>query len=314
MTALDPLPSWRDGVAKAAIVEFVDLVTTSGSARFVRPSDRIAAFDNDGTLWCEQPAYAQAFFIIERLREMAEADPELAERPVVHALLAGDLATAMQHGIGAVADVLLRSHAGMTAEEFSDTATRWLESAVHPRFGVPFRRLAYRPMVEVLDFLRSNSFRVFIVTGGGVEFVRAISDEVYGVPSDDVVGSAVQLTLERRDDTIVLVRQPALLGSPNEGEPKALNIQSHIGRRPILAAGNTAGDREMLEYVTSGSGPSLALVIEHDDDAREYAYPGGSLTDPHAEPVSETAARLGWTTVSMRRDWSTIFDDGKSSE
>lgn len=305
---LDRLPSWREGDAKGAILTFVHGVTASGSAAFVPPAARIAVFDNDGTLWCERPTYPQAYFLLERLHVQAAEDRELAARPVVKALLQGDLRAATSDGLEPLADVLLKTHAGLTAEEFTVAASAWFGRAVHPRFGVPFTRLVYRPMLDLLDLLRSARFRVFLVTGGGVEFVRAVSEELYGIPSDDVVGTSVELDVERRDGRMVLVRRAALRGRPNEGEPKPANIQAHVGLRPILAAGNSAGDREMLEYATTGDHPGLALVIDHDDDEREYAYPGASFTDPHAEPIGETAGRLGWTTVSMRRDWDTVFD------
>jgi len=265
-------------------------------------------FDNDGTLWCERPVYPQALFLLDRLREQAATDAELAARPVVRALLSGDLNGAFALGLDAVAGVALNTHAGYSVDEFASAAAAWLESAVDPRFGVPYTRLAYRPMLELLDLLRSRSFRVFIVTGGGVEFVRAISEPVYGVPPDDVVGTAVEVDVQRRDGRMELVRRAALAGGTvNEGEPKPRAIQAHIGRRPILAAGNSAGDAEMIEYATTGRPPSLGLVIEHDDAEREYAYEGRSATDPTAEPVLESAARHGWTVVSMRRSWSTIF-------
>ena len=226
---------------------------------------------------------------------------------MVKALLAGDLAAAQKFGIEAIAGVLLELDAGRTTEEFTRDAADWLAAAKHPRFGVPFRELTYPPMLELMDLLRARGFRVFIVTGGGVEFVRAVGDELYGVPTDDVVGSAVQVDFERRDGRIVLVRKAAMLGSPNEGPPKAVNIQAHIGRRPILAAGNSAGDREMLEYAHTGERPSLCLIVDHDDAEREYAYAGASVTDPDAEPIVDTASRLGWTVVSMRRDWNRVF-------
>jgi phosphoserine phosphatase len=301
------LPSWNDGAARAAILEFVDRVSEEGGADHVPPPERVAVLDNDGTLWCERPTYIQALFVFARLHDAVATRPELAEQPVVKALLAGDLAAAQQFGMEAIAGVLLQLDAGRTTEEFARDAADWLAAAQHPRFGVPFRELTYVPMLELLDLLRARGFRVFIVTGGGVEFVRAIGDELYGVPTDDVVGSAVQVEFERRDGRIVLVRKAAMLGSPNEGPPKAVNIQAHIGRRPILAAGNSAGDREMLEYAHTGEHPSLCLVVDHDDEEREYAYAGASVTDPDAEPIVDTAGRLGWTVVSMRRDWSRVF-------
>jgi phosphoserine phosphatase len=295
------LSSWNDGRARAAIEDFLARIDD------VPPAERIAVVDNDGTLWCERPAYAQALFLLGELRAQVTEQPELADEPVVAALLAGDLAAANEHGLAAVAEVLLGVHAGITVEEFGAIATRWYAEARHPRFGVPFDALVYVPMLELLELLREHAFRVFIVTGGGVEFVRAVSERVYGVAPDDVVGSAVQTTFARRDGRVVLVREAKPLGSPNEGAPKVMNIQAHIGRRPIVAVGNSAGDREMLEYAHTGGRPSLCLVIDHDDAEREYAYAGESVTDPGAEAIADTAAAQGWTMVSMRDDWSRIF-------
>ena len=274
------LASWNEGPARAAILDFIADVTDS-----VPPTERVAVFDNDGTLWCERPAYTQAEFLFDEL-----GDPE-----------------ARHKDLGAIAHALLARHAGLTVDEFSAVVTRWFATARHPRFDVPFDALTYVPMLELVDALRANDFRVFIVTGGGVEFVRAVSERVYGVPPDDVVGSAVVVRFERRDGRVVLVREPKIFGSPNEGEPKPVNIQAHIGRRPILAAGNSAGDREMLEYAHTGERPSLCLVVNHDDAEREYAYAGASVTNPDADPLTDTAAAYGWTVVSMRDDWKQIF-------
>jgi phosphoserine phosphatase len=301
------LPSWNDGAARTAILEFVERVSEEGGADHVPPAARVAVLDNDGTLWCEKPTYPQALFVFARLADAVASRPELGERPVVKALLAGDLAGAQQYGLDAIAGVLLELDAGRTTEEFTRDAAAWLAAAEHPRFGVPFERLAYAPMLELLDLLRAHGFRVFIVTGGGVEFVRAVSERVYGVTPDDVVGSAVQVSFERRDGRVVLVRQAAMLGSPNEGPPKAVNIQAHIGCRPIFAAGNSAGDAEMLEYAQTGEHPSLCLVVDHDDDEREYAYASTAATNADATPILDTASRLSWTVVSMRRDWSRVF-------
>ena len=295
------LPSWNEGPARAAIEDYLARIED------VPAAERVAVFDNDGTLWCEKPTYPQALFLFEELRARAATDPELAREPVVAALLEGGLAAAGEHGLGAIAQVLLRVHEGLTAEEFTAVTARWYAEARHPRFGVPFTALTYAPMLELLDLLRAHEFRVFIVTGGGVEFVRAVGHELYGVRPDDVVGSAVQVRVERRDGRMVLVREAKLLGSPNEGEPKPINVQAHIGQRPLVAAGNSAGDREMLEHADSGDLPSLCLVVDHDDDEREYAYTGASATDPAAEPILDTAAARGWTVVSMRDDWKRVF-------
>jgi phosphoserine phosphatase len=295
------LASWNDGPARAAIEDYLARIGD------VPPAERVAVVDNDGTLWCEKPTYAQALFLVGELGAKVKEQPELAEQPVVAALLKGDLAAATAGGLGALGEVLLGLHAGLTPEEFGAVTAKWYGAARHPRFGVPFDELAYVPMLELLDLLREHAFRVFIVTGGGVEFVRAVSERMYGVAPDDVVGSAVQTSFERRDGRVVLVREPKLLGSPNEGAPKAVNIQAHIGRRPIVAIGNSPGDREMLEYAGTGERPSLCLVIDHDDEEREYVYAGASATDPSAEPIADTAAAQGWTMVSMRNDWSRVF-------
>lgn len=303
------LPSWREGAARSAVLDFVDRVTRAGGADFVPPAARVAVFDNDGTLWCERPTYAQAVFIVDSLHRLAGDRADIAAMPAARELLAGDLDGALHHGLGAVAALLLAAHAGLTADEFAAQAEEWLASATHPRFDVPYTKLVYLPMIELIDVLREHAFRVFVVTGGGVEFVRATSEALYGISPEDVVGSAVRLELERRAGRVELVRQAELLGSPNEGAPKPINIQGHIGRRPIFAAGNTAGDREMLEYAHTGDLPSLCLVVDHDDGDREYAYEGTALTDPHAPPIAAVARELGWTVASMRRDWGRIFTD-----
>jgi phosphoserine phosphatase len=292
------LDSWNEGPARAAIEGYLARIGD------VPAAERVAVFDNDGTLWCEQPIYPQVLFLLEELRARAD----LAEDPVAAALLQGGLAAAAEHGLGAVAQVLLRVHAGLTTEEFAAAAARWYAKARHPRFGVPFTAMTYAPMLELIELLRAHEFRVFVVTGGGVEFVRVVSEQLYGVRPDDVVGSAVQLRAERRDGRLVLVRQAALLGSPNEGEPKPVNVQAHIGQRPLVAVGNSAGDREMLEHADTGERPSLCVVVNHDDGEREYAYAGASATDPTAEPILDTAQARGWTVVSMRDDWKRVFD------
>jgi phosphoserine phosphatase len=305
------LKSWRDGEAKRAIIRFIDVACAAGSPGFIAPVDRVAVFDNDGTLWCERPLFVQASFVIDQLNAMKTERPELADDAVLVALAASDIGGAVRAGgVDGIMQAIAALHAGITAEAFAEEAAAWLGSAVHPDFGVPFRRLVYQPMLEVIDLLREHEFRVFVVSGGGVEFVRAVSEELYGVSPDDVVGSAVEVELERIDGVVQLVRQPRFRGSPNEGAPKTVNIQAHIGKRPVFAAGNTAGDREMLEYAQSPNRASLSIVIDHDDYEREYAYAGASFTDPGAEPIVETAARLGWPVVSMRDDWINIFPEG----
>jgi len=302
------LASWNDGPARDAILGYLARITEEGGPEHVPVAERVAVVDNDGTLWCEKPAYLQVLFILARLKEQAGADAEIAARPIVQALLRGDVAgAAAAGGEEELADVLLRTHAGLTTSEFRAAARRWLDGFRHPRFGTGFSGLVYAPMLELLDVLRAHGFRVFVVTGGGVDFVRVVGAELYGVEPDDVVGSAVRARFERRDGRVVLVRTASMLGSPNEGPPKVESIHAHIGRRPIVAVGNSAGDTEMLEYAHTGDRPSLCLVIDHDDAEREYAYGGAAVTDPGAEPIVTTAARFGWTVVSMHRDWSRVF-------
>jgi phosphoserine phosphatase len=306
----DPLPSWREGEARHAIIAFLARICEEGSADFVAPPARIAVFDADGTLWCERPDFVQAVFVIERLRAMVVQRPELADDPVMAALAAGDLVGAAQAGsIDRVLEVIAESHAGITADAFAAEAADWLRAARHPRFDVPLRRLVYQPMLELIGLLRAHAFRIFVVTGSGVEFVRAVSEELYGVPPENVIGSSVEHELQRIDGRVELIRRARLRGSPNEGAPKPVNIQAHIGRRPIVAAGNSAGDREMLEYTHTGSLPSMCLVIDHDDADREYAYAGAAVTDPTAEAITATAMRFGWTVVSMQRDWAEVFPE-----
>jgi phosphoserine phosphatase len=294
------LESWNDGPARDAILGYLDRLD-------VDPEDRVAVVDNDGTLWCEKPAYIQAFFVLARLHEQAAADPGLAADPVVAALLRNDLAGALRAGQDDVLRILMDTYSGVTTEAFDAIVARWLADFRHPRFGTPFANLVYAPMVELLDLLREHGFHVFIVTGGGVDFVRPVGAQLYGVQPDDIVGSAVAVELARNDGRVVLERTAKLAGPPNEGAPKVVNIHARIGRRPLVAIGNSAGDREMLEYAHTGPLPSLCLVVDHDDEEREYAYGGEALTDPGAEPILETAARFDWTVVSMRRDWSRVF-------
>jgi phosphoserine phosphatase len=295
------LASWNEGAARSTILDYV------ARAADVPVAERVAVFDIDGTLWCEKPAYMQAFFLMERLQQQAAVDPQLAANEVVKALLADDIAAASRHGLGDVVQVLMNTYADVTTEEFDAAVMHWAEQFRHPRFGTTFAGVVYAPMLELLDLLRANEFRVFLVTGGGVDFVRPLCAQLYGVERDDVVGSAVKVEFVRRGGKIVLARTAALAGSPNEGPPKVVNVHSHIGRRPLVAVGNSAGDREMLEFAHTGERPSLCIVLDHDDEEREYAYSGEALTNPDAEPIRTTAERFGWTVVSMRRDWRRVF-------
>jgi phosphoserine phosphatase len=292
-----PLPSWTDGATSEAIVQFVRRVTNPASPTFVPPDERIAVFDSDGTLWCEQPASALAFFVMHRLRESSPERMSGVEAPLVQAARRGDSMPFQQLELAALSEILLHTNAGLTPEQFVTQAHRFLARTLHPRFGVPFRELTYRPMLELLAFLEAKEFRAFIVTGSGVEFVRAASEQLYGVPTERVAGATVDYTCERLDGKILVIRTRTLLGEAGEGEAKVRAIQHRIGRRPIFAAGNSLGDRDMLEYTRSGHNPSLCLLVHHDDATREYAY----AADLDAND------RKAWLKVSMRRDFRRIF-------
>ena len=297
------LPSWRDGATRAALLGFLD------AAGELPPVQRVAVFDNDGTLWCEKPNYIQLEFLVAELVRAVGARPELADRPEYGAVLERDNAALASMGLERIAFALLELCEGITPEEFDQRVAAFVAEARHPDHGVAYPSMRYLPMLELIDELRTREFRVFIVSGGGTEFVRAISEPFYGVPPEGVVGTQVAYDLTRVDGRPQLIRTNQLVGDPNEGEAKIRSIQRILGRRPILAGGNSAGDTEMLEYATAFDGPSLALLVDHDDGDREYAYESVAGTFEAAEPIVDTAARLGWTTVSMRDDWATIFPD-----
>lgn len=264
---------------------------------YVPPDERIAVFDTDGTLWCEQPASALAFFVMHRLREAPTEAVHQVDRRLVEAARNADFHPFQTLDLSQLSEILLHSNAGLTPEQFVAQAHAFLARTVHPRFGVAFRDLTYRPMLELLAYLQAKEFRAFIVTGSGVEFVRAASEQLYGVPTERVAGATVDYSFERLDGKILVIRTRTLLGEPGEGEAKVRAIQHRIGRRPILAAGNSAGDLEMLEYTHSGQNRSLCLLLEHDDGEREYAY--GAALDSEADAQ--------WLSVSMRRDFRRVF-------
>jgi hypothetical protein len=303
----DPLPGWREGKAKAAIIDFVTRVSGSG-ADHVPESERIATFDNDGTLWCEQPAQVQVLFLIDRVRELAAADAALAQRQPFKALLEGDFAKLHALGKQAIQQLFFATHAGMTLRDFATMAHRWQAAAVHPTLGRRFIDLVYQPQLELLAYLRANGFRCFIVTGGGVDFVRAFAEARYGVPTEQVIGSSARLGLDISGRGMVLVKL-AELGSFNDREAKVENIGLHIGRRPILAFGNSDGDLAMLRFVAAGAGPRLALLVRHDDAEREFAYDRDFALSPLAEAL-DRAADYGIALVSMKDDWASVFPPG----
>jgi len=301
----DPLPSWNNGDAKQAITRFVTDVTNAGGEDFVPAAERIAVFDNDGTLWVEQPLYTQLAFVLDRVQALAPAHPEWKEQQPFKAALEGDLATLGAAGREGLMQLLMATHAGMTSEEFSDIVTDWLSQARHPRFERPYTELVYQPMLELLAYLRANGFKTYIVSGGGVDFMRPWTERVYGIPPEQVVGSVIALKYEEREGAPALIRE-AEVAFVDDKAGKPVGIWRHIGRRPILAFGNSDGDLQMLEWTTAGAGRRLGLILHHDDAEREYAYDRKSHFGK-LDKALDAAASEGWTVVSVQSDWNRVF-------
>lgn len=301
------LPSWNDTPTKANILAFVRDVTDPNGSRFVPVAERIAVFDNDGTLWCERPIYAQFAFAFDLLAEKARQDPDLQHQQPYRAALAGDME--WLHGylsnstLPAFIDMVLKATAGATQSEYELRATAWLKETSHPHFGVPYTRLVYRPMVELLAYLQQHAFQLFICSGGGMDFVRLFSEEIYNIPRQNVIGSNMVLTWEERETGPQLVRQPGLVEPFNDGPGKPVNIQLHVGRPPILTGGNSNGDLQMMEFAAANGAPHLNLLLRHDDADREYTY------DRSAERIQQIAAARQWTQISMKRDFKRVFAD-----
>jgi len=303
--APDPLPSWNDTAPKQALVAFVERVTKAGSPDFVPPAERVATFDNDGTLWAEQPIYFQFQFAIERVKALAPQHPEWKTTEPFNQVLEGDREAFLAGGAKSVTAVLAAAQSGMTTDEFGTIVKDWLGTARHPKTGRPYTDMVYRPMLEVLTYLRANGFKTFIVSGGAVDFMRAFAESVYGVPPEQVVGTQGKLHYEMRDGKPVLVKLPEVLFLDDK-EGKPAGIQSFIGRRPIAAFGNSDGDLQMLESTTAAPGPRLVLIVHHDDAAREWAYDRASRIGKLDQALDEAAVK-GWTVVSMKADWKRIF-------
>ncbi len=301
----DPLPSWNDTAPKKAIVAFVDRLKKEDSPEFVPIAERIAVFDNDGTLWAEQPVYFQVLFLIDRVKALAPQHREWKTKEPFASLLKGDMKGVAAAGEKGLMEMLAATHTGMTTEEFSKTVTDWITTARHPKTGRLYTEMVYQPMLELLAYLRANGFKTFIVSGGGIEFMRPWTERVYGIPPEQVVGSGGKLKFEMRGGRPVLVKLPAIdLIDDKEGKP--VGIQRHIGRRPIAAFGNSDGDLQMLQWTTAGSGPRFALIVHHDDGAREWGYDRKSHVGKLDKAWDEAAAKR-WTIVSMKEDWKTIF-------
>ena len=303
--AADPLPSWNDTPQKKAIVTFVERVTKEGSPDFVPPSERIATFDQDGTLWAEQPMYFQLFFALDRVRALSPRHPEWKEKEPFASLLKGDVKGALAGGERAMIEIVMATHAGMTTEEFAQIVREWIATARHPKTGRFYTEMVYQPMLELLAYLRANGFRTFIVSGGGIEFMRPWTEKVYGIPPEQVIGSSIKTKFGMRDGKPVLVRLPEI-DFIDDKEGKPVGIHRHIGRRPIAAFGNSDGDLAMIQWTTAGSGARFALLVRHTDAEREWAYDRSSSIGRLDKALDEAQAK-GWTIVDMKNDWKVVF-------
>ena len=305
MAQSDPLPSWNDGAAKKAIVQFVSDVTKAGSPSFVAPAERIAVFDNDGTLWSEQPMYFQLAFALDRIKALAPKHPEWRNTQPFEGVLEGDMKAVLAGGEKSLMQIVAASHVGNTTAEFEAVVTDWIATAQHPRSKRRYTEMVFQPMLEVLAYLRANGFKTYIVSGGGVEFMRPWVERAYGIPPEQVVGSRVKVKYEVRDGTPVLLRLPEIdLIDDKAGKP--VGIHQVIGRRPTLAFGNSDGDFEMLEWVTSGPGPRLGVIVHHTDADREWAYDRTSHIGTLVRGLDEAPTR-GWILIDMKRDWKVIY-------
>jgi hypothetical protein len=305
-SAADPLPAWNDGASKTAIFDFVGKVTRKGSAEYVPPAERIATFDNDGTLWAEQPMYFQLIFALDRVKALAPQHPEWKDKEPFASLLKGDVQGALAGGDKAIVEIIMATHAGMTTTEFEKIVKDWIATAKHPKTGKRFTQMVYQPMLELLRYLRANGFKTFIVSGGGIEFMRPWTGKVYGIPPEQVVGSSIKTRYEMRDGKPVLIRL-AEVDFIDDKAGKPVGINSHIGRRPIAAFGNSDGDREMLEWTQAGGGARLMMLVHHDDAAREWAYGAESKIGTFSDSLMAEANKSKWHVISMKNDWKVVF-------
>jgi haloacid dehalogenase-like hydrolase len=305
LRAQDPLPSWNDTAPKKAIVAFVEKVTKEGSSDFVLPAERIATFDNDGTLWCEKPLPVQLFFTLDRVKALAPQHPEWKTKEPFASLLKDDLKGALAGGEHAILEMMAVTHTGMTITEFEKIVADWIATAQHPKFKRPYTECVYQPMLELVAYLRANGFKTFIVSGGGIEFMRPWTEKVYGIPPEQVVGSSGKTKFEMRDGTPVLLKLPAV-NFIDDKDGKPVGINEHIGRRPVMAFGNSDGDLQMLQWTAASGGSRYCLYVHHDDAEREYAYDRKDALAKLDKGWDEALAK-GWTVVSMKDDWKIIF-------
>jgi phosphoglycolate phosphatase-like HAD superfamily hydrolase len=305
ITIADPLPSWNNTRSKEAIVSFVERVTKEGSKDFVALGQRIAVFDNDGTLWAEQPLYFQFLYAFDRVKELAPQLPEWKDKEPYASILKGDLKKALAGGKKSLIQVLATTHAGITTEEFDTSVRKWLATARHPTTKRPYNEMAYQPMLEVLEYLRDNDFKTFIVSGGGIDFMRVFAEQTYGIPPEQVIGSSIKAKYELRNGKPVILKIPELDFIDDKAE-KPVGIHQHIGRQPIMAFGNSDGDFEMLEWTTSGKGARFGLLVHHTDADREWAYDRESHIGKLDRGLDE-AKKRGWVVVDMMADWKSVF-------
>jgi len=301
----DPLPSWNEGPAKKSITDFVARVTGQDGPDYVRPAERIATFDNDGTLWAEQPLYFQFFFVLDRVKALSPQHPEWKNKEPFASLIKGDIKTALGGGGPSVLEIMAVTHAGTTTDEFETVVKDWLATARHPKTRQPFTSMTYRPMLELLTYLRDNGFKTFIVSGGGVDFMRVFAEKTYGIPPEQVVGSMGKEKFEVRDGKPMIVKLPGA-DFVDDGPGKPVGIHKFIGRRPIASFGNSDGDLQMLQWTCSGAGPHFCLYVHHTDAEREWAYDRTSNIGKLDKGLDEATAR-GWTVVDMKKDWKRVF-------
>ena len=301
----DLLPSWNDSPSKQSILTFVSAVTREGSADFVPVPQRIATFDNDGTLWCEQPMYVQLAFALDRVKALSNQHPEWKDKQPFKAVLENDMAALAQAGEKGLVELVMATHAGMSTADFVEICVDWLKTARHPRFDRPYTELVYQPMLELLAYLRNNGFKTFIVSGGGIEFMRPWTEQVYGVPPEQVVGSSIKTEFKVENGRAELMRLPAI-NFINDGAGKPVGINAHIGRQPIAAFGNSDGDFQMLQWATMSGDRRLGLIVHHTDASREYAYDRTSHFGK-LDKALDAAKQNNWTVVSMKDDWKQVF-------
>ena len=304
--AQDPLPSWNEGATKKSIIDFITKTTKAGTADFMPVADRIACFDNDGTLWSEQPMYFQFAFVMDRIKALAPQHPEWKDTQPFKAVLEGDVKTALSGGEKSMVDLLIATHAGTTTEEFNIIVKEWLATARHPRFNRPYTEMVFQPMLELLNYLRANGYKTYIVSGGGIDFMRPWTEAVYGIPPEQVIGSSLKLKYEVRDDGPVIYRLPEI-NFIDDKAAKPVGIEQHIGRRPVFTAGNSDGDYEMLQWTSTGTGfPRFGMIVHHTDGDREWAYDRESHIGKLNRGLDD-AATYRWLVVDMKADWKKVY-------